>query len=60
MRYVAAALAASQAVGRHEETADPEPVETVEHAQVVKVAKRRRIWQRVRASDAWKPTHARS
>lgn len=59
MRQVAAALAASRVVAPYEGAMRRESEDLAEKAPVVQVANRRRIWRRVKASDAWKPTHAR-
>jgi hypothetical protein len=58
MKYVAAALVASRAIGTYEETVGRKPANEVE-SEPVEAAKRRRIWRRVEPSDSWKPTHAR-
>ena len=60
MRHVAAALAASRAVAPYEETMSRDAKDADEKAPVAEVAKHRLPWRRrVKASDAWKPTHAR-
>lgn len=59
MKYVAAALVASRAVGPYEETVGRKPAKEVESEPAVEAAKRRRTWRRVEPSDGWKPTHAR-
>ena len=59
MKYVAAALAASRAVGPYDETVGRKPAKEVESDPAVETAKRHRIWRRAETSDAWKPTHAR-
>ena len=58
MRHVAA-LVVSRLVAPYEEPTSRER-DAREQAPVVQVAKRRRIWRRVRASDTWKPTYARA
>jgi hypothetical protein len=59
MKYVAAALAASRAVGPHEETVGRKHAKEVETEPVAESAKRWRAWRRAQPSDSWKPTHAR-
>ncbi len=59
MRHVAAALAASRAVAPYEELPGREGEGAAEQTPVAQVARRRRFWRRFKASDAWKPTHAR-
>ena len=59
MRHVAAALAASRAVAPYEETMSRDAKDADEKAPVAQVAKSRLPWRRLRASDSWKPTHAR-